>query len=114
MLYNELQQYRDEAKGYISTVEKAIKESFTVPGLPSGQFVRECWGWGHRGAPAAHLLKEVDIFTRQARVEVWNARQGSQQSVSGLKAKMERFTVVGGEDKGGGVIDPSTASSKNC
>lgn len=27
-------------------------------------------------------------------------------SVSGSKAKMERFTAIGGEDGGGGVIDP--------
>lgn len=56
-----------EAKVSQPQLEKAMKDIFTVPGSPSGGLSERDEG---AGGEAARLLKKVDIFTRQAGVEV--------------------------------------------
>lgn len=66
--HNVLQPYTlTEAKVSKPQLEKAMKDIFTVPGSPSGGLSER--DEGAEGEPAC-LLKKVDIFTRQARVEV--------------------------------------------
>lgn len=88
------------------------KREFHGAWLTLKGFVRGRMGWRCRRGPAAHLLKEVDIFTRQAGVEVWNAWRGSHLSVCGSKAKVYRFTVIEGEDRGAGLLILRTVWSK--
>lgn len=97
------------SKGYTSTVEKAIKESFTVPSSPSGGLSERDGGrrWGDPWLVCSERGGYIYQTSRSGGVKC-PPGVTSEVSVSafGSKAKMERFTAIGDEDGRGGVIDP--------
>lgn len=86
-------------------MEKAIKESFTVPGSPSGG-LSERDGGAVGGASAQRGGYIYQTSRRGGVKRLPGVTSAVSVSVSGSKANMERFTTIGGEDGGGGVIDP--------
>lgn len=90
-------------------MEKAIKESFTVPSSPSGGLSERDGGrrWGDPWLVCSERGGYIYQTSRSGGVKC-PPGVTSEVSVSafGSKAKMERFTAIGDEDGRGGVIDP--------
>lgn len=96
-------------------MEKAIKESFTVPSSPSGGLSERDGGrrWGDPWLVCSERGGYIYQTSRSGGVKC-PPGVTSEVSVSafGSKAKMEGFTVIGDEDGRGGVIDPE--NKKKC